>query len=563
MAYHGTVKWFSQARGYGFIQGDNGYEYFVHIEAISGDGFQYLDEGDRVRFNVRRPLEHARGKAWRAVNVELIDDPCVDSTPPALPTFAPEAAPQTSDSALATAAPSVETITAPEENSTVRHRKRNPFDRLPATDPARFVGRETEIRTAIEFLSDYKNLIVSGAIGVGKSSLLHQIREVLSNNQEAIAKYSVTDLAPVEIIAVVRHQCEDDNTLDHIRAGLISQLRRDFLEGGANGLIKEGLKTIKSSIRWFMSGRVTVEKEDSAEESAGEQASQNKFFQFVEDLLRDRQRVGNIAGIVFVIDEVERLGEDVMLGPFVKAAGEHFNNRKLKNIAFVLCGAEGTASRIYAQQPRLRQVLEHLPLPGMSDIELGDIIATNLREAEASIDNEAASIIVRLANRNPSRLIFLAGSAYEQDDDGIITRADVDKAARKLISNLVKADFRNIIERKSWESTYKIMECVSDHEGTPLTAEIIAGATGLELNSTESFCGILAAEEIFVSLDNKSEDRKKKYAFRDPIFALYFKLAHEMGIRFEKERGSSEPDPLTPGPGQNPANQNLGVRPAA
>ena len=48
----GTVKWFNDAKGYGFIRMDDGKEVFVHHTAISGDGFKSLKEGDAVRFEV-------------------------------------------------------------------------------------------------------------------------------------------------------------------------------------------------------------------------------------------------------------------------------------------------------------------------------------------------------------------------------------------------------------------------------------------------------------------------------------------------------------------------------
>ena len=49
----GTVKWFSNAKGYGFIQRDEGGDVFVHYTAIGGgEGFKTLDEGQRVEFNV-------------------------------------------------------------------------------------------------------------------------------------------------------------------------------------------------------------------------------------------------------------------------------------------------------------------------------------------------------------------------------------------------------------------------------------------------------------------------------------------------------------------------------
>jgi len=48
----GTVKWFNDAKGFGFIEQDNGPDVFVHFSAISGDGFKSLAEGDRVSFDV-------------------------------------------------------------------------------------------------------------------------------------------------------------------------------------------------------------------------------------------------------------------------------------------------------------------------------------------------------------------------------------------------------------------------------------------------------------------------------------------------------------------------------
>ena len=48
----GTVKWFNDSKGFGFIEQDNGPDVFVHFSAIQGDGFKSLVEGDRVTFEV-------------------------------------------------------------------------------------------------------------------------------------------------------------------------------------------------------------------------------------------------------------------------------------------------------------------------------------------------------------------------------------------------------------------------------------------------------------------------------------------------------------------------------
>ncbi|MFZ5942825.1 MAG: cold-shock protein [Bacillota bacterium] len=63
----GKVKWFNAEKGYGFIEGEDGKDVFVHFSAIQTDGFKTLDEGQTVSFEV---VEGARGP--QAANVEKL-----------------------------------------------------------------------------------------------------------------------------------------------------------------------------------------------------------------------------------------------------------------------------------------------------------------------------------------------------------------------------------------------------------------------------------------------------------------------------------------------------------
>jgi CspA family cold shock protein len=60
----GTVKWFNDAKGYGFITRQNGEDVFVHFSAIKGNGFRSLQEGQPVQFEVTKGP-----KGWQAENV--------------------------------------------------------------------------------------------------------------------------------------------------------------------------------------------------------------------------------------------------------------------------------------------------------------------------------------------------------------------------------------------------------------------------------------------------------------------------------------------------------------
>ncbi|MBD3265383.1 cold-shock protein [bacterium] len=62
----GRVKWFSQQKGYGFIEKDEGGEIFVHYTGIKGDGFKNLHEGETVEFEIEQGE-----KGPKAVNVVI------------------------------------------------------------------------------------------------------------------------------------------------------------------------------------------------------------------------------------------------------------------------------------------------------------------------------------------------------------------------------------------------------------------------------------------------------------------------------------------------------------
>jgi CspA family cold shock protein len=63
----GTVKWFNDAKGYGFISRQNGEDVFVHFSAIQAGGFRSLQEGEAVQFDVTKGP-----KGWQAENVQPV-----------------------------------------------------------------------------------------------------------------------------------------------------------------------------------------------------------------------------------------------------------------------------------------------------------------------------------------------------------------------------------------------------------------------------------------------------------------------------------------------------------
>ena len=64
---NGTVKWFNESKGFGFIQQTEGDDVFVHFSAINSDGFKTLQEGQAVTFDVEQGQ-----RGLQAINVSVI-----------------------------------------------------------------------------------------------------------------------------------------------------------------------------------------------------------------------------------------------------------------------------------------------------------------------------------------------------------------------------------------------------------------------------------------------------------------------------------------------------------
>jgi len=69
---NGKVKWFNTAKGFGFIERDDGPDVFVHYSAIDGTGFRTLAEGDRVEFEVQEGPKGLHATNVRKTEAEAV-----------------------------------------------------------------------------------------------------------------------------------------------------------------------------------------------------------------------------------------------------------------------------------------------------------------------------------------------------------------------------------------------------------------------------------------------------------------------------------------------------------
>jgi len=68
---NGKVKWFSNAKGYGFIEREGGQDIFVHYSSVQGDGYKSLKEGDLLTFDV---VDGEKGPQAKNVLLEVVTE---------------------------------------------------------------------------------------------------------------------------------------------------------------------------------------------------------------------------------------------------------------------------------------------------------------------------------------------------------------------------------------------------------------------------------------------------------------------------------------------------------
>ena len=116
--YKGTVKWFNNAKGFGFLGREGGADVFVHYSSIQSDGYKSLKEGDEVEFDI---IQGSKGpQADHVVRINDVAPQSAVAPQPAAeqaPAAAPPAVAQTPEAPPAAEPPAVETPPSAEQTA--------------------------------------------------------------------------------------------------------------------------------------------------------------------------------------------------------------------------------------------------------------------------------------------------------------------------------------------------------------------------------------------------------------------------------------------------------------
>jgi len=483
----GKVEFYTDYRGFGFIQRDKD-EYFVHTTSIIDNA--YLVPGDEVEFT---PVRTRKG--WAAVDVRVL---------------------------------SRDTKSEREiEKSRWVFMKKNPFTpQDPVVDPERFAGRRPQVANAIDALYNSKNILITGPRGIGKSSIAYQLL-YLANGDNKLANRLDIDLGGQTFSLLIGdHRCTPGNSLATISTALITSLQANL---GRKHREKGISQSVELNLKYFKFGETTqLEKIAS-----GDLASM--FAIETDEILRAYDH--KMTGVVYLIDEIDTLDENVSLAPFIKAVIERLRLHHQLSVSFILSGVTGSITDLVVQHPSAARLFENLSIGPMESDELHEIIDLSLKDSGVDITPRAKTLLSSLANNFPQPVQLIGYHAFRLDSDLNIDDEDVEAAKRFVVENVKQQEFQERFGKLLQGGTRSVARAfaISKYE-TVGVSYLKHHCKNLDLTQLAHATQEMVVRDIIELVDVNT------WRFRDPLFRIYFRMALGIGEQVAAIERAKTPD---------------------
>jgi cold shock CspA family protein/predicted AAA+ superfamily ATPase len=465
----GKMIWYDNIKAYGFILGDDGQEYFIHRSGIAPTtNVSQLVKGQPVEFDAVYSAP-----SWQARSLRLFN--------------------------------SLEPV---KEELTPIAIKRNPFTpQDPVTDPKKFAGRRDVLRSAVDSLYNTKNILVTGARGIGKSSLSYQLLYMTEGETELLQKLNI-DLGEFHFDFLTGdHRCTGDNTLVDIADGLIANLAS---RAGVTTGVEQGKTVSGINLKIFSS----IQEKTSTPITASDLA--NKF---AAEVMRIFLEVKNPPkGICFLIDEVDALRDTTQLGSFLKATVEKFRLDGHLSTCFIVSGVTGAATSLLMQHQSSARLFEGIELERMSNEELQEVVDITLADTGVNIESQASSLMVSLANNFPQPLHLLGYHSFRLNDDDIIGKEDVERAKTYIVQHGLRQYYDDKLRSLDSPLMKDIVRAISSASSP--TVNVLYLSKRMPHASEHTILSLLGE---LVKVDILEKHGRFSFSFREPLFGIYCK----------------------------------------
>lgn len=411
--------------------------------------------------------------------------------------------------------------------------KFNPFQPNKIVAPGMFMGRVDELKTIERCLFQTKHgnpqhFLIQGERGIGKSSLLMYV-DIAARGMGTFEKDVKFNFVTTSI----------DLGGCHSQVDIIRTLAR-----GLKQSIAEQQKTKEAARRivdflgnWEVLG-VRYHKQDSEvdpDEIADELIV--RIAEFCNHLK------GNEDGLLILIDEADQPSADSQLGQMVKYLTERLTKKDCNNLLVGMAGLPSVLSKLRESHESSPRLFETMVLEPLTMEERKAVVRTGLKQAksknqfETAISDTAIEMIADMSEGYPHFVQQFAYSAFEEDDDNLISDSDVLQGAHKengAIAQLGAKYFNELYFGRIGSNDYRlVLNSMAEHSDSWIHRKDITRESRVKESTVNNALNALKARNIIIV----DETRAGYYRLPTKSFAAWINAIKKTGGKSSRYLG--------------------------
>lgn len=382
------------------------------------------------------------------------------------------------------------------------------FPNRPVDDPNRFSGREEQVDEVIDALyqianGNPKHTIITGDRGIGKSSLLYQSKLLAMGNNTLATRFKLDLGINKYNFITVWHDIDQDQNLKNIIYGLLKDLQTKLSK-----ILK------KMNFELDLGGILTISKNEDTDISIAEYVE--LFYGQVAKAYEEVKKTDK-NGIIFFVDEIDRIPPETGIASFFKLAAEKLNREGLKNIGFICAGITGAVQKLETEHASILRTFRDIPIPRLGLEDSRNILQKGFDSVGYTYEEEIFSSAFHLGAGFPEPIHLLGSEMLSVTDTNKITMNDFDNATKKIIEDVRRNELTALLKKAGYGKYQLILKAMAQFDNSNVPLNYISKEIKLEQNEYSTNIANLINREIIERVD------KGIYCFVNPLLKEYIR----------------------------------------
>lgn len=381
------------------------------------------------------------------------------------------------------------------------------FPNRPVDDPERFSGRIMQVEEAIDSLfqvlnGNPKHSIITGDRGIGKSSLLLQIRLVAEGDNRLPRRLGIDLGVEKYNFLCAWHDASSDQNVATLASGLLRDTQNNFnklfdkitLEVTVGGIIKIGEKpststSISDIVHLFCKEVIKISES-----------------------LQKKQ-----SGLVFFIDEIDRLPINCGVATFFKLVAEKLSRDNCKNVAFFSAGITGAIQKLEEEHASIFRVFRDILIPRLDEHEVSQILTDGFTRSDRRCSQDVISCTYDLCAGFPEPVHLMGSEMLSVCQGRDIEFNDFQQAKEKVVTDVRRNKLQGLLRIAGSGKYQEILGAMAKHDAIYVPLSHISNIIGLEQNQYSVNMGHLIDKNVITRVD------RGVYMFVDPLLKEYIR----------------------------------------